>query len=197
MAIFKPYVGHIQAAGHRTKAQKRTKEVNFARRKINRLREKTRSLLPCEATPNAILFQRAKHSSPVRVTSPSARKDIIVLVADAVPNGSAIPPQMLLSIERFTIRCSMDAIALTGGVSRLMHLNRNELVLLKIKGQLDDAYRDFLVQLAAQQKQLEVQQATTHRDVGKIFAITDALALNQSSVLFYSRLSVLFGPGLM
>ncbi|KAJ7906884.1 hypothetical protein B0H13DRAFT_2333031 [Mycena leptocephala] len=68
---------------------------------------------------------------------------------------------MLLSIEHFTvlldeIHCSMDAIALTGGVSRLMHLNRNELVLLKIKGQLDDAYRDFLVASALR---VEVRQA--------------------------------------
>ncbi|KAJ6574566.1 hypothetical protein B0H19DRAFT_1063511 [Mycena capillaripes] len=110
------------------------------------------------------------------------------------------------------IRCSMDAIALTGGVSRLMHLNCNEHVLLKIKGQLDDAYRDFLaasalrlevkqaemaalqVQLAAQQKQLEVQQATTHREVGKIFATTDALALNQfnSWICDYAKY---VGPG--
>jgi hypothetical protein len=39
----------------------------------------------------------------------------------------------------------MEVITLTGGFSRLMHLNRNEQTLQGIKARLDDAYRDFLV----------------------------------------------------
>jgi hypothetical protein len=39
----------------------------------------------------------------------------------------------------------MEAIALTGGVSRVVRLKRNECMVQKIKSQLDDEYRDFLV----------------------------------------------------
>jgi hypothetical protein len=39
----------------------------------------------------------------------------------------------------------MEAITLTGRISRVVHLNRNERVLQDIKSRLDDAYRDFLV----------------------------------------------------
>jgi hypothetical protein len=39
----------------------------------------------------------------------------------------------------------MEAITLTGRISRVVQLNRNERVLQNIKSRLDDAYRDFLV----------------------------------------------------
>jgi hypothetical protein len=40
-------------------------------------------------------------------------------------------------------------IALTNGISRIVHLNRNERALQEIKAQLNDAYRDFLVPLSS------------------------------------------------
>jgi hypothetical protein len=39
----------------------------------------------------------------------------------------------------------MENMCLTGTVSRLVHLNRNECLLQDFKTKLDDAYRDFLV----------------------------------------------------
>jgi hypothetical protein len=39
----------------------------------------------------------------------------------------------------------MEAIALSGGLDRFVHLRRNERALQTIKTQLDDAYRDLLV----------------------------------------------------
>ncbi|KAJ7087464.1 hypothetical protein C8R44DRAFT_991335 [Mycena epipterygia] len=120
-------------------------------------------------------------------------EEILDLIADAVPDASAIPLPLLKSIERFIlllneIRCRMETIVLTGGVSRVMHLNRNERVLQDIKAQLDDAYRDFLAasalrlevqqahltaqqaHLTIQQTQLAARQVQTHKDVGKVFA---------------------------
>jgi hypothetical protein len=44
-----------------------------------------------------------------------------------------------------SIDCSMKRIANSDGVSRLIHLNRNERTLQDIRAQLDDAYRDLLV----------------------------------------------------
>jgi hypothetical protein len=43
------------------------------------------------------------------------------------------------------IKGSMEAITLTGRMSRVVHLNRNERVLQDIKSRLDNAYHDFLV----------------------------------------------------
>ncbi|KAJ6564567.1 hypothetical protein B0H19DRAFT_1286086 [Mycena capillaripes] len=74
---------------------------------------------------------------------------------------------MLLSIEKFPvlldeIGCSMQVITLTGRVSRIVHLNRNERALQDIKSKLDDTYRDFLAASAlrheVQQTQLVLQQ---------------------------------------
>jgi hypothetical protein len=88
------------------------------------------------------------------------------VIADSVPDGAAIPPPMLKSIEAFTvyvllpiatrilifplsvldeIRRNLEDIALTGRLSRIAHLRRNERTVEGMKTQLDDAYRDFLV----------------------------------------------------
>ncbi|KAJ7087490.1 hypothetical protein C8R44DRAFT_893195 [Mycena epipterygia] len=113
------------------------------------------------------IAERARHS----------KRDVI---ADVVPNALAIPPPML---ERTCtgarlldeIRCRTETIALTGGASRVMHLNHNERV-QEIKAQLDDAYRDFL---AASALHFEVQQA--HLTVQQTqFAVEQQLAAQQS-----------------
>ncbi|KAJ7193974.1 hypothetical protein GGX14DRAFT_477109 [Mycena pura] len=157
------------------------------------------------------IAQRAKHSKSDAHDIALRTRVILDVLADAVPDPASIPAPMLRSIERFTIllddiRRSMEAIALTGGVSRIVHFNRNERVLQDIKARLDDAYRDFLAasalrveaqqaEIAVEQKQLASRQAQTHIAVGRVVAFTDILTLKLSTVLFYSKLAVfLDGP---
>ncbi|KAJ7664978.1 hypothetical protein B0H17DRAFT_292912 [Mycena rosella] len=134
------------------------------------------------------IAERAKHSKAdahriaVRIT------EILDLIAEAAPDPLAIEQPMLQSIERFTllldeIRCPMEAIAFTGALARLGHLNRNELMLQEIKARLDDAKYDFL---AASVLRQEVQQAQL------IVAVKDTLALapQVSRLLIYSRVTV-------
>jgi hypothetical protein len=109
---------------------------------------------------------------------------------------------MLLSIERFSIlleeiKCSMENISLTGGVSRVVHLNRNERVLQDIKTRLDDAYRDFLaaaaIRMEVQQTALAVQQETIHLDLKAVSATTNNLAVDLRRSLAHTQWTVLFG----
>jgi len=119
------------------------------------------------------------------------------VIADAVPDGSAISPAMLLSIQRFSllleeIKFYMVTIADTGGVSRVLHLNRNERTLQRIKTQLDEAYCDFLaasvLRLEIQQTALSEQQTRVHLGIQDISATTSNLALDlrrlQWTILF-------------
>ncbi|KAF7343305.1 hypothetical protein MVEN_01762800 [Mycena venus] len=155
------------------------------------------------------IAQRAKHSKSDARDIALRTQAILDTIAAAVPDPLAISVPMLQSIERFTmllddIRLSMEAIALSSGVSRIVRLNRNERVLGDIKAQLEDAYRDFLAacalrveaqqtELATRQAYLADQLAQTHMDVGKLAVTTDAIGPELSHVLFYSRLSVFFG----
>ncbi|KAJ7721923.1 hypothetical protein B0H14DRAFT_582980 [Mycena olivaceomarginata] len=113
------------------------------------------------------IAERAKHSKDDAQYIAVRTKEIVDLIAEAVPDGSAISPPMLQSIEHFTavlddIRCSMEAIAFTGGFSRALRLNRNEGTLQSIKAKLDDEYRDFstasALRIEVQQAKLELQQ---------------------------------------
>ncbi|KAJ7816021.1 hypothetical protein B0H13DRAFT_1916328 [Mycena leptocephala] len=149
------------------------------------------------------IAQRARHfKSDARDIALRTEK-ILNVIADAVPDGSVISPSMLHSIERFTvlldeIRSSVEMIALTNGISRIVHLNRNERALQEIKAQLDDAYRDFLAASAlraeAQQTKIAVQQTLLatqiHLDVEKAVVATDSIVRNLSRVSLYSSLSV-------
>ncbi|KAJ6564569.1 hypothetical protein B0H19DRAFT_1258997 [Mycena capillaripes] len=141
------------------------------------------------------IAERAQHSKSEARAIALRTKEILDLLADALPDGSTISPPMLLSIEKFSvlldeIKCSMEAITLTGRVSRIVHLNRNECALQKIKPKLDDAYRDFLaasalrlevqqtqltvqqMQFAIQQTELAKQQIQTHHEIKKVSAET-------------------------
>ncbi|KAJ7918530.1 hypothetical protein B0H13DRAFT_288101 [Mycena leptocephala] len=159
------------------------------------------------------IAQRAKHSKSDACGIALRTKEILDVVADAVPDPLAIPPLMLQSIMRFTnlldeIRPRLEAIALTTVISRVLHLNRNERLLQGIKAQLDDAYRDLVAastlrvevqqtkiavqqtKLSVQQTQLYVQQTQTQLDVGQIVQATECLAADLSRLLFYSRFTV-------
>ncbi|KAJ6574430.1 hypothetical protein B0H19DRAFT_1254138 [Mycena capillaripes] len=127
------------------------------------------------------IAERAKHSKSAAHDIALRTITILHVIADAVPDPSIIPLPMQLSIRRFTvllnkIKAPMDAISLLGGVSRIIHLNRNERTLRSIRDELDEAYRDLLTasvlrveaqhagisarqaELAAQQTQYDVQQ---------------------------------------
>ncbi|KAJ7087484.1 hypothetical protein C8R44DRAFT_893191 [Mycena epipterygia] len=194
------------------------------------LKESTDAFPPLKSTVGGVIAlleiaERAKHSKSDARAIALRTKEIFDVIAAAVGPAPAIPQPMRKSIERFNallveIRGHMKEIALTGGVSRVVHLNRNERTLQDIKAKLDDAYRDFLAasalrlevqqanlavqqaHLAAQQRQLTAQQALlatqqsqTHIDVGKVSAMTKSLASEFSRGLGYSRFTVfLAGP---
>ncbi|KAJ7724764.1 hypothetical protein B0H16DRAFT_1472172 [Mycena metata] len=127
-------------------------------------------------------FQRSKHSKGQARDIAHRAETILGVIADAVPDGSVIPPPMIGRIERFT------------EVSRIAHLNRNESTLLNIRSQLGNALyfafaasalsveaeqariasqqAEFALQHARQQKRLTRQQAHTHFAVRKAVATT-------------------------
>ncbi|KAJ6490451.1 hypothetical protein DFH09DRAFT_1453431 [Mycena vulgaris] len=173
------------------------------------LKESANAFPPLKAVVGGVIAlwdiaERAKHSKSDARAIALRTKEILDVVADAVPDGSAISPAMLFSIKCFTsvlaeIKCSMEAIALTGGVSRGMHLNRNERELQRIKAQLDDAYRDFVaasvLRLEVQHAALAMQHAETHLEVKKYSLTTETLAPDLARLLLYARFTFfLAGP---
>ncbi|KAJ7087494.1 hypothetical protein C8R44DRAFT_31047 [Mycena epipterygia] len=168
------------------------------------LRESADTFPPLKSAVGGVIAlceiaERAKHSKSDACAIALRTKEILDVVADAVPDGSAIPPPLVWSIQRFTvllneIRCRMETITVTGRVSRVVHLNRNERILQGIRCQLDDAYRDFLaasaLRLEVQHARLATEQAETHREMAKISAASDVIVPKLSRLLFYSRFIV-------
>ncbi|KAJ7141616.1 hypothetical protein C8R46DRAFT_581795 [Mycena filopes] len=146
------------------------------------------------------IAERAKRCKSDAADIAKRTEEIICLIADIVPDPSAIPGPMLKSIESFTslltdICATMEKLLLSRGISRVMHLNSTERALQEVKSRLDDAYRDFLV---ASTLRVEVQQAEIAVE-HKALAVQTHIAVEQfasvlkpdiSSVLFYSRLTV-------
>ncbi|KAJ7289141.1 hypothetical protein C8J57DRAFT_1493597 [Mycena rebaudengoi] len=127
------------------------------------------------------IAERAKHSKTDARDIALRTREIIDVIADAVPDGTKIPPAMLRSIERFTlmleeIRISMEAITLTGGVSRIAHLPENERRVRDIKARLDEQYHDFSVasslRVEVQQTAIAQCQTQTQADVEKVSMAT-------------------------
>ncbi|KAF7350916.1 hypothetical protein MSAN_01653700 [Mycena sanguinolenta] len=128
------------------------------------------------------IAKRAKSSKTDGRDIALRAKEIVDVIADAVPDGSDIPPPMLQSIVRFTvtleeIRIRMTAIALTKGFSRLTHLRQNEETVRGIKARLDHEYQIFLtasaLRLELQQQRIAAEQAQqqlrTQSDIQKGF----------------------------
>ncbi|KAJ6497434.1 hypothetical protein C8R45DRAFT_982893 [Mycena sanguinolenta] len=131
------------------------------------------------------IAERAKNSKTDAREIALRTKEVVDVIADAVPDGSDISPSMLQSIVRFTvaleeIRVSVAAIALTRGFSRLAHLRRNEETLRGIKARLDYEYQLFLaasaLRLELQQQRIAVeqeqQQLRTQSDIKVVSAAT-------------------------
>ncbi|KAF7369346.1 hypothetical protein MVEN_00263200 [Mycena venus] len=107
------------------------------------------------------IAERAKHSKSDARDIADRTIKILAVIASTVPDRSVIPQLLQSRIESLTdlldeVRSSMETLAHTGGVSRLVHLNRNEGILQSIKARLDDEYRGFLIASALQ---VEAQQA--------------------------------------
>ncbi|KAK7063436.1 hypothetical protein R3P38DRAFT_2818606 [Favolaschia claudopus] len=154
--------------------------------------------------------QRTKHCKSDALDIARRSNEILNNMADAVPDASTISPPMLESIERFTlllddVRTSMEEMAQTGRLSRLLHLNRNEQAIKQIQAQLDNAYRDFV---AASTLRVEVQQTQLVLEQSQIALTQDKIAQCQdltlvavkegnaasldpklSTILFYSKLN--------
>ncbi|KAJ7018279.1 hypothetical protein C8F04DRAFT_1328405 [Mycena alexandri] len=143
--------------------------------------------------------QRAKHSKADAHTIALGTQTILDIVANALPDPSAIPPAMLLSIERFTlllceICASMEVLTRTTHIYRVVHLNRNEGLLQGIKDRLNEACRDFLAALTlrveAQQATLAVVHADQHLQTHiAVQKMADIMVHGCSKILFYSNLS--------
>jgi len=107
------------------------------------LKESADAFLPLKSAVGGVIAlwdiaNRAKHSKSDAFDDALRTKEILDVIAEAIPDPFAIPAPMLQSIEHFTvlldeIRCRMEAISVSGGLSRFVHLNRNESELLRIK----------------------------------------------------------------
>ncbi|KAF7369345.1 hypothetical protein MVEN_00263100 [Mycena venus] len=157
------------------------------------LKEASDAFPPLKSAVSGVLAlrdiaERAKHSkSDARDIADQTIK-ILAVIASTIPDRSVIPQILQSRIESLTglldeVRSSMETLAHTGGVFRLVHLNRNERTLQSIRARLDDEYRGFLfastlhveaqqaelarqqAKLADQQLQLSIQQAHMHQDV--------------------------------
>ncbi|KAJ7215924.1 hypothetical protein GGX14DRAFT_606888 [Mycena pura] len=174
------------AGSSKPKPGKRGALPDVVRTSLYALKESADAFPPLKSAVGGVIVvweiaDRAKNSKANAREIAMRTKEIVDVVADAVPDPSAISPPMLQSIERFTvlldeIRCRLEAIALTSTVSRLVHLNSDERALQRIKAQLDDAYRDLVaasaLRVEVQSTKISVQQAQTQRDITKISATT-------------------------
>ncbi|KAJ7745332.1 hypothetical protein B0H16DRAFT_1558515 [Mycena metata] len=156
------------------------------------------------------IAKRAKHSKADACAIALRAQEILHLIADAVPDASAIPEPMLRSITRFTvydilplnksprltflrsllddIGCSMQLISDTPTVTRLMHLNRNEQMLQRIRTQLDEAQRDFdtasNLRIEVQQAQLALKHSETDLEIKGLFQTANTVLRHTRFIVF-------------
>ncbi|KAJ7616112.1 hypothetical protein FB45DRAFT_935295 [Roridomyces roridus] len=184
------------------------------RTSLTAIKESADAFPPLKTAVGAIVTiwdvaERAKHSKSDARGIAVRTQQILDVVVDAVPDPLEIPPSMLQSIERFTLlleetKYLMEEMVLTGRVSRIVHLNRNERVLRDIRERLDAAYGDFLAasalrvevtqaEIVLKQRELAAQQLQTYLQVSQILQKTNTTINLTPDLLFYSRLSVFLG----
>ncbi|KAJ7051580.1 hypothetical protein C8F01DRAFT_1262659 [Mycena amicta] len=167
------------------------------------LKESADGFPPLKSAVGAVLAlgeiaQRVKNSKSDARDIARRAEHILDVIAEAVPDGSTIPVAMLRDIERFTslvheICGFMEEIASARALSRVLHLNRNEIALQDFKSRLNDAYCDLKVasalrverqqaemaaqqiQLAAQQQLLTHQQRQTHIAAAQVVGFIEKL----------------------
>ncbi|KAJ7467992.1 hypothetical protein FB451DRAFT_1481264 [Mycena latifolia] len=144
------------------------------------------------------IAERAKHSKDEARDIAVRANEILNVVADAVPDVTAISPLMRESSKRFAtsislirlynlidkIRRRLKSIALASGVSRVLHLNSNERTLQIIKTELDDAYHDLVASfpcgiIAASTLRVEVQSIKIGVQQGKLVALQTQISTQQ------------------
>ncbi|KAK7013112.1 hypothetical protein R3P38DRAFT_1516732 [Favolaschia claudopus] len=154
------------------------------------------------------IAERTKHSQVEAIGLALRVKEILDIVADAVPDGSVISPGMMKSIYAFCrllceIHRHLETLSTAGKLSRLLNLNRNDALLRGFKAQLDDAYRNFMMsstlrlevqqtKLAFQQKQLALHQLDFAVQQSKSHVELKHVAAQTTKLLFYSRFFALF-----
>ncbi|KAF7302835.1 hypothetical protein MKEN_01245500 [Mycena kentingensis (nom. inval.)] len=115
------------------------------------------------------LTERTKHCKTKAHKVSLHATAILDTIADSVGDPANIPPPMLLSIDRFTstlgmIHDCLIEVAQTRGISRVVHLRRNEAILEDMLVKLDDAYRTFVIasSIRLEAQQLETAQTQLH-----------------------------------
>ncbi|KAF7375846.1 hypothetical protein MSAN_00474700 [Mycena sanguinolenta] len=135
------------------------------------------------------IAERATHSKAEGRSIAERTQEILDVLADAIPDASAIAPSMLESnIDRFTslldeIKSGLEQIEHAKTFSRIRRLNRNARTLAELRSRLDEAYMDFVV---ASTLRLEIE----HRDMnGRLIALhADVLSTSHT---FGRRISLL------
>ncbi|KAJ7663251.1 hypothetical protein DFH06DRAFT_1189809, partial [Mycena polygramma] len=140
----------------------------------------TGALFTSRTNPDCGQHQRAKHCKEDAQVIALRTVQVMRSIKVAVPTeGSIIPPAMLESIGKFTavlksIRHDMELITRMGRLAGVLHLNRNETSLRRMKSSLDNAYRDFL---ASSIMRLEVEQSNAHDCMRELSADSSAAML--------------------
>ncbi|KAJ7750787.1 hypothetical protein B0H16DRAFT_1549078 [Mycena metata] len=178
--------------------------ADISRTSLLALRDSADAFPPLKSAASGVvalwdIADRAKHCKSEARAIALRAKEILEVIADAVPDPSAIPDEMLLSIQRFTdlldhIVSSIKSIAAAGGFSRVFHLNRNEEALLRIKSQLDNAYRDFNTASTLRTEILHAQIAM--EDVHIVLGLQD-LSHKTDLLTTHFQIASFFGRPLM
>ncbi|KAJ7640334.1 hypothetical protein DFH06DRAFT_253745 [Mycena polygramma] len=135
---------------------------------LHALKESSDAFPPLKSAAGGVvaiweIAERAKHSKENAREIALRAKEILDVVADAVPDPSVMSSATIKAIKNFTIlldeiRRDMAEITREQTFARIVHLRRTERRLDAIKARLSDAYTDFRTGSALR---VEVQQKDT------------------------------------
>ncbi|KAJ7760851.1 hypothetical protein DFH07DRAFT_426002 [Mycena maculata] len=122
---------------------------------LSALRTSSDAFPPLQGVVGAVtsileISQRVSHSKKQARELARRSVEVLELLADLIPDATAIPEPMLAGITRFQgtleeIKTEMSRLATRGRLWRLKHLNRSEGALIRFNGRLDDASREFAI----------------------------------------------------